>query len=103
MSDQEFPKRLEKKLPLGFTESIESMDSEEIKTKIYGCQCNIHEIEKAKGDDEKLAQAMEEVKNMVAPYKESQSAEAAKIKYCFFALEGRGVDISSVKNKVTKP
>lgn len=95
--DKEFPKRYEKKLPTGFVESIESMDSDDVKSKIYESQCHVYEIEKAKDEDEKLTQTREMVKEMMAPYKDAQGTEAAKIKYCFFVLEGRGIDLTAVK------
>lgn len=95
MSDKEFPARYKKKLPTGFEEGIESMDSEEVKKKIYESQVHVYDIEKAKEEDEKLTQAREMVKEMAAPYKDAQAAEQAKIKYCFFVLEGRGMDLSS--------
>lgn len=94
MSDKEFPLRISKKLPTGFVENVESMDSEEVKKKIYESQCHVYEIEKAKEEDEKLNAAKELVKDFMAPYKEAQGTENAKIKYCFFVLEGRGINIT---------
>lgn len=94
MSDKEFPKRFEKKLPTGFVEGVESMDTEEIKSKIYETQAHIYEIDKAKDEDEKLNGAKEIVKDLSAPYKDAAATENAKIKYCFFVLEGRGVNLT---------
>lgn len=98
MSDQqEFPKRLEKLLPTGFVESAESMDTEEVKSKIYETSCHVHEIEKARDEDEKLLAAKEMVKDLAAPYTESANTEKAKIKFCFFVLEGRGIKLTAGK------
>lgn len=95
MSDQkEFPKRYEKLLPTGFQEGTESMSTEEVKAKIYECQAHMYEIDKAKDADEKLAAAKELVKDLSAPYADAMRAENAKAKYCFFTLEGRGVNIT---------
>jgi hypothetical protein len=95
MSDEKtFPKRHEKWLPSGFQEAVESMDIEEIKSKIYECQAHSYEIDKAKDADEKLQQAKELVKELSAPYSDAQKTETAKAKYCFFVLEGRGVNIT---------
>lgn len=95
MSDEKFfPKRHEKWLPTGFQEGVQSMDTEEIKAKIYESQAHSYEIDKAKDADEKLQAARELVKDLSAPYSESQKIETAKAKYCFFVLEGRGVNIT---------
>jgi len=95
MSDEKgFPKKHEKWLPTGFSEGIESMDTEEIKSKIYECQAHSYEIDKAKDADEKLNAARETVKEFSAPYTEAQKTETAKAKYCFYVLEGRGVKIT---------
>lgn len=92
--DKSFPKRHEKWLPTGFQESIESMDLDEIKAKIYESQAHAYEIDKAKEADEKLQQAKELVKELSAPYSDAQKVETAKAKYCFYVLEGRGVNIT---------
>lgn len=91
---KEFPKRLLKALPTGFQEGIESMDTEEIKKKIYECQAHSWEINKAKDEDEKLNGAKLLAKELAAPYREADTVEQAKAKYCFFVLEGRGVNIT---------
>jgi len=92
--DKEFPKRLQKRLPTGFEEAVQSMDLEEIKKKIYESESHAYEIERAKEEDEKLTQAKEMVKEIQAPYKDAYDTEAAKIKFCFFVLESRGVSFS---------
>lgn len=95
MSEEKvFPKRYKNNLPTGFEEGVESMDTDEIKKKIYECQAHCYEIDKAKDNDEKLQQAKELVKELSAPYSDAQKVETAKVKYCFFVLEGRGVDIT---------
>ena len=95
MSDQkDFPPRFAKKLPTGYEETIQSMDTDEIKSKIYEAQCHVYEVEKAKDEDEKLNAAREMVKELSAPYKETRDNEIAKLKYCFFVLESRGVNLT---------
>lgn len=97
MSDKEessFPKRLEKKLPTGFQEAVQSMDTDEIKSKLYETQAHLYEIDKAKDADENLAKAREEVKMLLEPYKDAAATENAKVKFCFCVLESRGVKIT---------
>jgi hypothetical protein len=94
MSDKAFPKSKEKILPQGWSESIDSMDTEEIKKKVFQSHGHLVEIERAKEEDEALTKAVEEAKGLGLPYKESAAIEKAKIAYCFYALESRGVDIS---------
>lgn len=91
MSD--FPQKLLKKLPTGFTDTADSMSNEELEQKILESESHIYEVEKAKDEDEKLTQAREMVKEMSAPYKDAVATEAAKIKYCLFLLESRGSKI----------
>lgn len=95
MSEQkEFPKRYKNNLPTGFEEGVQSMDTDDIKKKIFECQAHSYEIDKAKDADEKLQAAKELVKDLSAPYSDAQKVETAKLKYCFFVLESRGVDIT---------
>jgi hypothetical protein len=96
MSDKEFPTRLEKKLPTGFIESVESMDLEEMKKKIYESEGHMYAIDQQMEQDEKLNGAKLLIKDLSAPYKDAKATEAAKIKYCFFVLEGRGVEIGGL-------
>ena len=94
MSDQEFPKSYEKKLPTGFQEMAASMSTEELKAKIYESQAHIYEIDRAKDEDAKLNEAKEQVKEFSGPYREAAACENAKVKFCFFTLEGRGINIT---------
>ncbi len=91
----EFPKKFLNKLPTGFTDNVDSMSTEEIQDKILLSESHIYELDKAKDEDEKLKQAKELAKEIAAPYTEAKNAEMAKIKYCMFSLENRGLKIKS--------
>lgn len=95
MSDDSFPSKWLKKLPTGFTDTVESMSEEEVKKVIFESEGNIYTIEKAKDVDHKLNGARDIVKEYSAPYTEAKGAQSAKIKYCLFLLESRGVNLDS--------
>lgn len=97
MPDQkQFPEKYMKKiadLP-DFVGGIDSMDTEEIKRKVLECEAHICEIDDAKEQDGELNDAREKVKEFGKPYREGKALETAKIKYCMFVLESRGVALS---------
>ncbi len=93
--DNTFPSKLLKKLPSGFTDTVESMSVDEIKKVIFESEGNIYTIEKAKDSDIKLNGARDFVKECSAPYTEAKTAQSAKIKYCLYLLESRGVNLES--------
>lgn len=95
MSDAQFPAKWLKKLPTGFTDTVESMSEEEVKKVIFESEGNIYTIEKEKDKDTKLNGAKDLVKEYSAAYNEAKSTQSAKIKYCLFLLESRGVDLDS--------
>jgi hypothetical protein len=87
----QFPKKYAKKLPQEFSDAVNAMSEEEIKARIITCEQHLYEIEGSLANDDKLQALKEEAKLAAAPYKDSKSEETAKIKYCLFVLEGRGV------------
>ena len=87
----DFPDKYMKKIDPAFVDTVGAMDAEEIKQRILTCEGHIYEIENAKDADEKLTAARESVKEFSKDYRESKAIETAKIKYCLFTLEGRGV------------
>lgn len=93
--EKSFPQKYLNKLKgsTEFLETVESLDTEEMKKKILECEQNIYEIENAKENDTKLTSAKTEAKEFAAPYTESKNIEAAKIKYCLFLLEQRGISL----------
>lgn len=91
--DPEFPKKYLKRLPEGFEEAIESAELEEIKQKILASERHVYEIQKGKAQDEALMKAREEVKELAAPYREAQATENAKIQFCLYVLENRGIKV----------
>ena len=91
--DNVFPDRFLKKLPEGFYDSMASADTDELKGKILESERHLYEIEQDKDNNEKLKELKEMVKEISAPYRDCKSSEAAKIKYCLFLLEGRGIKV----------
>jgi hypothetical protein len=82
-----------KKLSPEFIDAIDGMNGDEIKSRILTCESNLYDVEKAKDEDEKLTKAKETAKELAAPYRENKSLEMAKIKYCLYILENRGINI----------
>lgn len=96
MANKIFPKKYSKKISESdaeFLDNVMSLETEDIKKKILECEGNIYEVESAKDADEELIKTREKVKEMAAPYKETKSLEAAKLQYCLFVLEERGVEL----------
>lgn len=94
MSDN-FPAKYMKKIVdvPDFVDGVNSMDTEAIKRKILECEGGLYEIDKAKEADKELASAKEKVKEFGAPYRDSKNIETAKLKYCLYVLESRGVSL----------
>lgn len=94
MADQ-FPEKYMKKIAdiPEFVDGVASMDTEDIKKKILECEGHIYEIDNSKESDKELTQAKEKVKEFSKPYRESKGLETAKLKYCLYILESRGVNL----------
>lgn len=97
MTDKEvvFPNKLSKKLPTGFTESVDGMSEEEIKRVIVESEGNIYTLENEKEKDSKLNAAKEVMKELGGGYRDAKATQTAKIKYCLFVLENRGTDLDN--------
>jgi hypothetical protein len=96
MKDKHFPEKYLKKLnelAAGYTDTVEGADTEEIKKFILSSERNLYEIENERDANEKLAKMKEDLKEATAPFAEAKGIETAKIKYCLFMLESRGVRI----------
>lgn len=89
-----FATKYAKRLTQEFIDAVEQMDTEAVKERIITCEGHLCEIEGAKANDTKLAEVKEKSKELSAPYRDSLKEETAKLKYCLFVLEQRGVDIS---------
>lgn len=93
---KEFPKKYLSKLKdfaPDHAEKIDQSDTNEIKKFILTSERNLYEIEIEKDNNEKLQQMKDELKEAMGPFTEAKSTETAKIKYCLFVLENRGVKI----------
>ena len=94
--DQHFPEKYRKKLQNfaeGFIDTVDQLDTEEIKKRILTAESNIYEIEYEKDNNQKIVQLKDELKNIMKPFSEAKGMETAKIKYCLFTLQSRGVNI----------
>jgi|ERR1700722_4520352 len=93
MSNNIFPDKYLKKLEQEFVDSLTAMDTEEIKKRVLEAESNIYEMESAKEKDAELSDAREKVKELSKVYRETKATDTAKIKYCLFVLENRGVNL----------
>lgn len=94
--DSGFPSKYEKKLPTGFKEDADSYDTEKLKSTILESESNLVTADKEMQADEKLQAAKLIVKDLSSSYREIKHSQTAKIKYCLYLLEGKGVDLSSL-------
>ena len=90
---KELPTKVTKKLPEGFLESIQGMDTEEVKKRIVEARSNIYHVENDLATNEKIIAAKEDLKEMTSPYRETKSLENAKITAAIWILEERGVEM----------
>ena len=90
----ELPQKILKKLTQEFIAAVDQMDSEDVKKRILTIEGHLYEIKRAKDEDVKLQQAKELAKDLASVYSSSKNEETAKLEYCLFVLENRGVDIS---------
>lgn len=90
-----FPEKYMKKIAdiPDFVDGISAMETDDIKKKILEAEGNIYETDNAKEADEELAQTREKAKELAKPYREAKGIETAKIQYCIFILESRGVSL----------
>ncbi len=94
MSYKEFPKKYTNKLPDDWADSINAMETEEIKKRILECENNIFEIEADLETNEFIVKAKEELKSLKEPFSEGKARENAKMKFCLFTLVERGVEFA---------
>lgn len=83
-------KKIIAKLPAGFLEDAAGMDEHQLRAEVVKAETAIREVEREKGNDEKLAGAREIVKDISAGYNDAKRAQRAKIAYSLHLLEERG-------------
>lgn len=93
--DNGFPAKFEKKLPTGFKEDADAYDSEKLKQVILECESNIVNVDREMQNDDKLQGVKDLLKDLSAGYREAKHAQTAKIKYCLYLLESKGVSLES--------
>lgn len=92
-SNNDFPRKWEKKLPepIGDTKSkLDSMGDDELKKKIVEWQQAISNAEKDMENDPKLCQLKEDMKEKSLVYRETISECSAQMRYSAYVLESRG-------------
>ena len=92
--DKVFPDKYKRKVSQEFLDAVDQMEADDIKQRILTCEGHLYEIDNAKNSDAKLNAAKEMSKELSGPYREAKTEETAKLKYCLFVLEQRGIDIS---------
>lgn len=92
-----FPDKLAKNLPTGFQDEANSLDEAGLKRVIIESEGNLSTIDKEKQADHKLTAAKELVKDLSGAYRDATKAQSAKIKYCIFLLENKGVDLGATE------
>ena len=94
MADNFPPKYMKKIADIPeLVDGINSMDTNEIKNKILEIEGHLYSIDNAKDADSELSSLREKVKQISAPYRESKGVETAKLKYCLYILESRGINL----------
>lgn len=92
MSDKEFPKKYKNKLTEEWQSNVQSMENDDLNKQILLAEGNVYAVEKAKEEDVELNAQKEQIKGLMEPYRETKASETAKIKFCLWLLESRGVD-----------
>ena len=92
-----FPQKHWDKLNPAWREGAESKQTEDLESEILTSEKNIVYQEKLEEEDERLNSAKEElkgvketIKDLSCAYRDSISADQAKIKYCLYLMETRG-------------
>lgn len=94
-NEKVFPKKYMNKIKEmpEFKEAVEGAQTDDIKKKILGCERALFETENAMAADEALQAAKNKAKEFASSYRETKSLETAKLKYCLYMLESRGIAI----------
>ena len=90
-----FPNKFLKRLPSGFTDEAGSMDTEELKKTVVDAEGNLYIINKEKEADQMLLAAKNTAKDLSGAYRDARATQNAKIQYCLFLLEERGVELDT--------
>jgi hypothetical protein len=95
MPDNIFPDKFMKKIVdiPDFVDGVSAAETDDIKKKILHIEGGLYEIDNAKEADQELTDAREKVKDLAKPYRESKGIETAKLKYCLYILESRGINL----------
>jgi hypothetical protein len=91
--NKSFQQKYLKHLDQTFVDAVEQMGSDDVKARVLTCEDNLYEIENAKEADGKLKDAKENVKKLSIAYTETKKVETAKLKFCLFTLQQRGIDL----------
>lgn len=89
--DKDFPEKWLKKLPTGFTDTVETMSEGELKAQVLKSESNIADVEKEMESDQKLIALKEDLKVLASAYKDVINTEKAKTRYCLHVMRLRGL------------
>jgi hypothetical protein len=84
-----------KKLPEGFSDTVDSMSDEELNVKILEAEGNIYKTDDDLATNEKILDMKRELKEATSPYRDLKKQEQAKITYILFLKESRGMEIGN--------
>lgn len=90
-----FPAAALKRLPDGFSDTVQSMSDDELNQRILSSEEQIYKVDDDLATNEKILSAKIELKEMTAPYRDMKKQEQAKIMYCLFLMEQRGREIGT--------
>jgi hypothetical protein len=83
-------KKIIAKLPTGYAEDCAGMSGDQLRAEIIKAETSLKWVRQEEKADEKLQGAKELVKDLGGAYRETKSAQAAKIACSLHVLEERG-------------
>lgn len=87
----DFPDKWLKKLPTGYTDTAETMSTEELQKEILKAEGSIADTEKDMEGDVKLTSLKDDLKELTGGYRDLIARDKAKTRYCLHLLRLRGV------------
>lgn len=86
----DFPDKWLKKLPTGYTDTAETMSTDELKVEILKAESGMSDSEAQMEADPKLQTLKDDLKALAGGYKDVIYTDKAKIKYCLHLMRLRG-------------
>lgn len=79
-------------LPTGYAERAEAMNSAGLKQEVFHSNVILATNKKDMKENQEIVDKKEDLKELMAPYKETAKMENAKVAFCIAVLKGRGQD-----------